>query len=181
VLATGATRPARNLPAEVLPRTQQTAGYSIIAQAGAAPGTITTTWFRDNSVGADCMLTALSGSVTPQDSSTCQLDFKVVGGSVLGAAAAATAGCPAGFHAVKQGQGSAAAVGCIACGPGSVFDAAAGGCKPCSGAKAWQGWWGDVASCSSCSGRVSSGGLAGGGNWWCAGQRNVGWPKWNSA
>ncbi|WIA40593.1 hypothetical protein OEZ86_013933 [Tetradesmus obliquus] len=65
--------------------------------------------------------------------------------------------------------------------PPQVYDAAAGSCKPCSGQQAWQGWWGDVAACGSCSGRVGNGGIAGAGNWWCAGQRNLGWPTWNSA
>lgn len=184
VLATGRQRTARPLPAQVLPRTQDTAGYSIIAQPGAAPGTIRTTWFKDNTAGADCMLTALSGAIRPQDGGVCLLDFQVVGGSVLGVAAAgktAADSCPAGFHAVRHGQGASAVASCVACGPGQVYAAAAGACKACSGQKSWQGWWGDSATCGSCSSRVSNGGMAGSGNWWCSGQRNVGWPRWNRA
>jgi hypothetical protein len=182
VLATGGKRAARAWPAGVTPRDEETAGFSVIAQPGSTPGVISTVWFRDNTVGADCMLTALSGTIRPQDSATCELDFDVVAGSVLGVAAkAATNSCPAGFHAVKHGQGIGAIVSCIACGPGQLFDAASNSCKACSGEKSWQGWWGDVASCGSCSGRASNGGIVGSGNWWCAGQRNVGWPQWNGA
>lgn len=114
----------------------------VLVQPGSTPGTITTEWFQDT--WATCGITSLSAEGITS-APTCRVDFKVIGGNVLGVQAPPGASCPSGMHAIPHSESGG--VSCYACPPGTAYQN--GQCTEC-GDKEYQGFWGDVDKCMYC-------------------------------
>jgi hypothetical protein len=118
--------------------------FRVIVEKGARADQITTTWFRDGSVGNCPGVTSLAVRDTAGgDLATgiCRLTFKVASGSILGAAAASIGNqCAAGTYAVKHPAG---ATSCIACPPGYAVASDGKSCSQCTG-NSYTATWGSV-------------------------------------
>jgi hypothetical protein len=118
--------------------------FRVIMEKGNRADQITTTWFRDGSIGNCPRVTSLAARSTAGGdlaTGTCRLNFKVVSGSMLGAAAASSSTqCPAGTFTVNHPAG---AKSCIACPPGYVVASNGKSCSQCAG-NTYTDTWGSV-------------------------------------
>jgi hypothetical protein len=124
--------------------------FRVILEKGSRADQISTTWFRDGSIGNCPHVTSLAARSTAGGdlaTGTCRLTFKVVSGSILGAAAASSSGqCPAGTFTVSHAAG---AKSCIACPPGYAVASDGKSCSQCTG-NSYTSTWGSV-KCLPCS------------------------------
>lgn len=123
--------------------------FHVILEKGSRPDQISTTWFRDGSMGNCPYVTSLSARRTAGGdlaTGTCRLTFKVVSGSILGAAAASSSTqCPAGTYTVNHAAGARS---CIACPPGNVVAKDGKSCSQCTGNSYTNTW--AAAKCLPC-------------------------------
>lgn len=123
--------------------------FRVILEKGSRPDQISTTWFRDGSIGNCPYVTSLSARRTAGGdlaTGTCRLTFKVMSGSILGAAAASgSTQCTAGTYTVNHAAGARS---CIACPPGNVVASDGKSCSPCTG-NSYTNTWG-AAKCLPC-------------------------------
>jgi hypothetical protein len=124
--------------------TGEDATFRVLVEKGTRDDQITTVWFRDAGYGT---CTTATPSSTARDNAggdlaagTCRLNFKVVSGSILGAAASSSVQCSAGTYTVKHQAG---AKSCIACPPGYAVARDGKSCSHCTD-KSYTDTWGSV-------------------------------------
>jgi hypothetical protein len=114
--------------------------FRVIVEQGSRDDQITTLWFRDGALGLCKGPSSLAASVNAGGdlaAGTCRLNFKVVSGSILGAAASSSAQCSLGTYTVKHPAG---AKSCVACAPGSAAATDGKSCSPCEGDSYTDSW-----------------------------------------
>jgi hypothetical protein len=116
--------------------------FRVIVEKGSRADQIATVWFRDGSFGA-----CNSSPSTAKDSAggdlatgTCRLNFKVLSGSILGAApASSSTQCSPGTYTVRHPAG---AKSCIACTTGYAVASDGKSCSKCMGNSYTNSWGG---------------------------------------
>lgn len=127
----------------------ESTAFRVIVEKGSRADSITTTWVRDGALGlckGPSSLAAVVNAGRDLSTGTCRLDFKVLSGSILGAApASSSVQCSSGTYTVKHPAG---AKSCIACQPGYTVASDSKSCIQCTG-KSYSDTWG-AAKCLPC-------------------------------
>jgi hypothetical protein len=127
----------------------QEMAFRIIVEKGSRDDQITTTWFSDGALGlckGVSTLGALANAGGDLATGTCHLNFKVLSGSILGAApASSSTQCSPGTYTVRHPAG---AKSCIACTSGYAVASDGKSCSKCTGSS-YTDFWGS-AKCLPC-------------------------------